>query len=270
MAFAGTSVPGFRFGTYDQINEHFTISTPISGILGLGEFYSTGPKCADYEGFIQQLFERGVITKRAFSVYLGPDEPNATGTLLLGGIDRAKRTGPVTVLPVVTPNSTVTNDTPFNMNYTSMAFVSDTGNTTTFPIAKGSFAPWDTGTPAWNIPQAAFEAVLQYFELPANSSDFGNPFPVDCKFRQPTNTTLEVELLDGFVVSIPLHRLVTQLNSTACNTYVRGLAGDGGGVGVNGWADPFLRSVYVTFDLDDAMVTVSNVRYTDEEDIVAI
>jgi hypothetical protein len=271
LSFGGTTVPAFQFGTYDQIGANFPITTPISGILGMGEFCFTNVNCSDYPGFVQQLFEKGIISKRAFSVYLGPDNPNATGTLILGGIDRAKRTGPVGVLPYVNPTSSEASNGPFNMNYTSMSLVSATGNSTTFSIMKGSFAIWDTGNPAWGLPQAAFESVTQYFELPTNTSTGGDPLTVDCKFRQPTTTTLNVGLLNGFVVNIPLHRLVTQLDTNTCIISVTGFSGTGsaGGVGA-GWGDAFLRNVYATFDLDSGTITVSNVKYTDEEDIVAI
>ncbi|KAL7955137.1 hypothetical protein V8C34DRAFT_292530 [Trichoderma compactum] len=69
-------------------------SNPFAGIMGLNAMCLTGTQCDVYPTLVQQLSDRDILKTRAFSIYLGRDEPHATGHLLLGGVDEAKRVGP--------------------------------------------------------------------------------------------------------------------------------------------------------------------------------
>jgi len=54
---------------------------------------------------LQQLSDRDLISSRAFSFNLGPQDGSSNGSLVIGGVDRAKSTGDVVVLNMTDPFS---------------------------------------------------------------------------------------------------------------------------------------------------------------------
>ncbi|KAL7942045.1 aspartic peptidase domain-containing protein [Trichoderma barbatum] len=264
VRFSGLSIDNFTFGSTDSFNLAVRLAqaNPFAGIMGLGAMCFTGPKCDIYPSLIQQLANRGILKTRAFSVYHGPDEPDAIGHLLLGGIDEAKRDGPVFTHKL---------DVPWDVEYSSFTLEKD-GEKTVWPMEPGSSADWDTGATYWGLPTVVFNAVAAALGLPENvTTTMKDPYEVDCKHRDIMDTVLEVGFPGNGTIKVPVGRLVTTLDSGRCVTYaLNGVGGSSTTTVATNFGAPFLRSVYATYNLDTLEVTYSQVKYTDEERIVAI
>lgn len=263
LRFAGVDADDFLIGSTDSFNlaVRLSQSNPFAGIMGLSAMCFTGPKCDVYPSLVQQLSDRDILKTRAFSVYLGPDEPDAIGHLLLGGVDEAKRDGPVFTQKL---------DSPWDVEYSSFT-LDKGGEKTVWPIDSGNTVTWDTGAAYLGLPTAVFNAVAAVLELPANVTSTQDPYEVDCKHRDIVDTVLEVGFPGNGTIKIPVGRLVTKLDSGKCVTYaLNGAGGPGETDTATNFGTPFLRSVYATYNLDTLELTYSQVKYTDEEQIVAI
>ncbi|QYS99573.1 Aspartic endopeptidase [Trichoderma simmonsii] len=262
LRFAGVCVDDFVLGSTDSFNLDVRLSqsNPFAGIMGLNAL-CFGSQCDVYPTLVQQLSDRDILKTRAFSIYLGQDEPHATGHLLLGGVDEAKRDGPVFTQKL---------DSPWEVEYSSFTLDKD-GEKTVWPIEPGNTVSWDTGAAYFGLPTAVFNAVAAVLELPANVTSTQDPYEVDCKHRDIVDTVLEVGFPGNGTIKIPVGRLVTTLDSGKCVTYaLNGIGGSGETDFATNFGAPFLRSVYATYNLDTLELTYSQVKYTDEEQIVAI
>jgi hypothetical protein len=112
IRFSDHTVADFTLGTLDVFYAHFYLYPPVSGILGLGGECINSQACDDYPTLVQQLYDQKILKTRAFSIYLEPDNGHSTGTLLLGGVDRAKQRGPIAIL-----NYSISNYAPYNVNF---------------------------------------------------------------------------------------------------------------------------------------------------------
>lgn len=154
-----------------------------------------------------------------------------------------------------------------------MAFTSSKGERTQFTTGGDNVAGWDSGSWTWQLPDPAWDFISDYFNI-SSTTELGASI-IDCKFRKETDDTFDVEITKDLTINIPMNRFVSELTGDGvCGTYASGGGGNGTGGSVDlfgaTWGSPFVRSVYVTYNIDDFTVTASNVRYTDEEDIVKI
>lgn len=231
-----------------------------SYLKGLGQDCSDDA-CDDYNTLQQQLYDRGIVNNRAFGLYLGPDEPNATGSLVFSGFDRAKQADVGFTLDVVDPASADANNGPFSVNVTSYS-ISVGGNKTTIPLESGYVSVVDTGNPRWAFPDDVYSRVADYLNVNTSSEAYQyGPFVVDCKFRQPTTDSLTIAFTEDKNVTVTMDKLVTQIDTDLCATFIT--------PGTN-LGDAFLRSVYTIFDMDHRTITFSNVAHVDKEVIVAL
>ncbi|KAB5511704.1 aspartic peptidase domain-containing protein [Coniochaeta sp. 2T2.1] len=261
LRFADVSVSDFLFGTWDHVGANFFITAPDTGILGLGQICDTAA-CDLIPTFVQQLFDRGVIGSRAFSVYLGRDEPHVVGTLLLNGVDKAKQSGTVHTIPMKDPASFTTDQTPNIVNYTSFTFANSSGSFTV-PAQEGANSGFlDTGNPYFSVDQQTFEAAADYFGIDFNPSVFPDNYPVDCSFRKRTDASVTTTFAPGVAFTMTMDSFVTLLDDGKCVTYLS--------PGGPAFGDAFLRSMYVVFDIDNAEVRLSYAAYTEKTDVVAV
>lgn len=263
VRFSGVSLDDFVFGSTDSFNLAVRLAqvNPFAGIMGLSALCFTGRQCDVYPTLLQQLSDRDVLKTRAFSIYLGQDDPDAVGHLLLGGVDEAKRDGPV---------FTQTLDSPWEVEYSSFA-LDQGGERTVWPIEAGNTSTWDTGAGSWGLPTVVFKTVAAVLGLPDDLDMTKNPYEVDCKHRKIVDTVLEVGFPGNATIKVPVGRLVTKLESGKCVTFIlNGNGGTGETPIATVFGAPFLRSVYATYNLDTLEVTYSQVKYTEEEQIVAI
>lgn len=266
IRFSGLSLENFLFGSTDSFNLAVRLLqvNPVAGIMGLGALCFTGPQCDIYPTLVQQLADRGILKTRAFSMYLGPDGPDAVGHLLLGGVDKAKQHGPI---------FTQSLDSPWEVEYSSFTLkqYGSTPTSTVFSIGPGNTTTWDTGAASWGLPTAVFDAVAKVLGIPADVDLKTNPYEVDCKHRENVDTVLEVGFPGNATIKVPVGRLVTKLESDRCVTFILpGVGSPDPSPVATVFGTPFLRSVYATYNLDTLEVSFSQVKYTDEEHVVAI
>lgn len=257
----GQTLEDMYFGVIEQYAASFPITTPQATIFGLGATCVT-KECDSYPTFLQQLFDKGVIPKRAFSVYLGPDDADTTATLLIGGIDLAKRQGPVYKHKVLDPtDGPRSNFQPNFVGVDSLQLQLGNGTKQVYRFEDDTYALWDTGSPRWYMPQEFFQQLAPHLGLSPDAE--GSVLEVDCSYRDSTEDNAVVANFgEGAEIRVPLARMVTKLDDDHCVTYV---SQNG-----NSFGDPFLRSVYFTFDYEELTVEFSAVKYTDETNIIKI
>ena len=145
--------------------------------------------------------------------------------------------------------------------------LSSTVSETYGPADVGVPVLLDTGVASWYVPTNIANAVYAGLGgLSKGEYDPSTPYQnVDCKSRNAESARghISVEFGSAGQVEIPLHRLVTQFTEDHCATYVHPR-----GDSVSIFGDAFLRGVYIIFDQEDFTVTMSNVKYTREQDIV--
>ncbi|KAL7929336.1 aspartic endopeptidase [Trichoderma chlorosporum] len=255
----GITVEDMMFGVVELNLASFPINTQQAAIFGLGAFCQT-KACDTYPTFLNQLYEHGVISRRAFSVYLGPNDADAKGSLLLGGIDLAKRQGPVHKLNVLDPTTPAANEQPNWISLSSLELQLANGTNVTSTYDNGTYALWDTGSPGWYVQQDMFDALTSYWGL--SNPDPNDTLFVDCKFREPSNDSIAVNLGPGVVINVPLSSLPIDNGDGTCTAPV---APFGTLLG-----DAYLRNVYFTFDYEDLTIEFSLAKYTNETNIVKI
>ncbi|RFU78345.1 hypothetical protein TARUN_3867 [Trichoderma arundinaceum] len=255
----GLTLNDMMFGVVETNFASFPINTQQTAIFGLGAFCQT-KACETYPTFLNQLYEHGVISRRAFSVYLGPNNPDAKGSLLIGGIDLAKRQGPVYKLDVQDPTNVEANGQPNWVSLSSLELHLANGTKTTSTYENGTYALWDTGSPGWYVQQDMFDALTNYWGL--TNPDLNNDLVVDCKFREPSDDFIAVNLGQGAIINVPLSSLPIDRGDGTCTVPVAPFG--------NLLGDTYLRNVYFTFDYDNLTIEFSLVKYTDETNIVKI
>jgi hypothetical protein len=261
MTVGGKTLEAMDFGMINNYTLGYT-GSPFAGIFGLSAFCLT-EECDTFPTFVQQLYDRGVIHSRTYGIYLGPDNPDATGSIVFGGYDRAKQSGPVHTVPMVPVTDPDTSSYSNFLNYTGFTYKNASGSYHAGSAAGNTFALLDTGNPNFSIDTRLFMDIAAFWEIdPSLWSQLLVTYPVDCKFRQPGNETLALTVSPGVSFEMPLHSFVTLKHDGTCVTYLTPEA--------PAWGDPLLRNLYVVFDIDKLQFQISLAQVTDETDIVAL
>lgn len=225
------------------------------GILGISlqGSESVGYVVNEYDNFPIQLVNQGFIDRTVFSLYL--NSINSTeGTLLLGGIDKAKYSGTLAVLDIADHDD-------FSVPY---AAVSRDGNVYGAP----GVAVFDSGTSYTYISNDVFYDLSSDLNLGTFNSNTSLQY-IDC------NAEADVQITFGeTTITLPSDQLILHLSSilddpeeTQC---VFGIQSTDYSSGNILFGDVFLRAVYAVYDLDNYQVGVAQAVYTDKSDIVAI
>ncbi|KAH8171866.1 eukaryotic aspartyl protease domain-containing protein [Sarocladium implicatum] len=248
---------------------------PVTSILGLSlDCQLGGPQCNGPGPYLlPQLKNASAINRIATSFYLGPDETEtAYPEMILGGAyDKAKIDGELFTVDMVDPRtSDLANGQTNSANVTALSVIvngSTTLSETYGPPEIGSPVLLDTGVASWYVPNSIANAVYAGLGgLSKGEYDPSTPHQnVDCKARSAENArgSITVEFGSAGQVEIPLHRLVTKFSEDHCATFVHPRGDD-----VFLFGDPFFRGVYVIFDQEDFTISMANVKYTREQDIV--
>lgn len=272
------AIANMTIGHLDVFYSHHALTAPQTGFLGMRAQCVNRVCHGPGIDFLEQLYSRALVAKRAFSIYLGPDDPDATGAMIISGVDRAKQASEFVTIPMVDVGNISLSENATNYVYQSSYSVTLAGNgtsvgtnTTAFPLGDADKKMLvDTGTSRWDMPQAVFaNGVAPFFGIAISGDGGGNPsqlapFTVDCAYRNasPLNTINVYFNDDKDVIRVPFAGLVTEWAPGQCIVNVDG------GQGVFG--APFLRNVLSVYDNEKLTVSFSQVRYTDEEDIVAL
>ncbi|KAM7209662.1 Aspartic peptidase domain containing protein [Naviculisporaceae sp. PSN 640] len=285
---AGTTVKSLQMGYAKQTSRG-------TGILGIG-FNTSVSADKPYPNIIDELQNQGKITTKAYSLYLN-DRRTDTGSILFGGIDKAKFIGPLHVLPIIKPNNTQIPRS-FEVEFTSMTVESASGpldiiapttttNNTPFP------AVLDSGSTLSYIPDTMAQQVYKKLGVITDSQLTGLSL-IDCAYLKSNLTMtftfssgassvsisvpaweMVLDLLDGYEHLIPQDIPFTEvcifgLQSTG--TFEQ----DGNGNGLGGvvknidfalLGETFLRSAYVVYDLTHHEIGLAqaNLNATDSD-----
>lgn len=226
-----------------------------NGILGIGKEDNESPvhnKKPPYPNFTQKLKDEGLISTNGYSYFL--NTINATsGTITFGGRDLAKVKGPVATL---TPN---TNDEDSAFDSITISKFATSNGQTSGPVE----VVLDTGTTFSFLPFDTLQALAVPYTGWDESGTWYIEHPAPDKYVSFFIGDIEIKLLYADL-AIP----ETDANGKPTGKYLFGLQSTERDPYILG--DTFLRFVYVTVNHDDNQVLISDVNYTDEENIVSL
>ena len=234
--------------------------TDTVGVFGLG-FNSD----LSYNAPLAAMVDQGIISRAAYSMYL-PTTPSVPGSLLFGGIDTAKYTGPLVSLPIDTAEDWTTN--PFlKVALTSFSFTSASG--ATIPLLPPSTPPkamiLDSGTPNNILPPSLYARL--YHGLGAvNFTSGGSAGPqLPCALAS-SNATFTLGFTSSLSITVPVSAFIDPEGnfnnesfadgSLACSFFAGQSTDDSSGL----LGDAFLQHAYAVFDLENRVVALAQSR----------
>lgn len=209
-----------------------------NGVFGIG-FESDESTSSEYTNVPQNLKNQGFISQNAYSLYLDDIDAN-TGTLLFGGIDEAKYSGSMAVLPI-------------ESNSAFQVSVSVVGSSTQGILDSGTSLTYldsDTVEQIANIYGATWDQSQGAYIL--NSQPSGNPLVYTFG-----NVEIQVGLDELFIENEDGSYTLTILPNTETQ-------------GINLLGDSTLRSAYVVYQLDSNQIGIAQAQYTSSSNIVPI
>ncbi|RYP89167.1 hypothetical protein DL770_004539 [Monosporascus sp. CRB-9-2] len=206
----GETLKNDTFGLYD----YPTMSQ--LGVLGLG--FGKGVN-SNSSNIIDELVDQGLIQTRAFSLTLGSLR-SEEGSLILGGVDTKKFSGPLQRLPVVDPP-----DFRFDYHQTqaprywitigeATAHQADE-NMTTFPSFK---AMQHSNVELSWLPPDLVNTIAVHFGITRTEGDYYDWYIVPCGYKNMTGS-LDLKFGD-LAVSVPYGDLIIQ--DDAISEYLEG------------------------------------------------
>ncbi|GAB1734536.1 hypothetical protein NU195Hw_g8988t1 [Hortaea werneckii] len=261
-------IDNVQFGVAQEVNA--TTGYAV-GLMGLGYSYNEATQYI-YPNMPEVLRDTGIINSRLYSIYLN-DLSSISGSILFGGIDTTKFTGPLTTLDIL-PSPISGGISQFITTVTSLSLTTNDGQTTSLftggtnsPTAYESTNPalpvlLDTGSAAWSLPQSYYETyiapVVPYIDSYGLCA---------CTHRQ-SNTTFTLTFGEKIAIDVPISELIVPIyNSTtrqpipysesedACAFLI--VPAEPTGQGFQTLGDAVLRSLYVVFDLDNGQVSLA-------------
>ncbi|KAF2149132.1 acid protease [Myriangium duriaei CBS 260.36] len=246
-------------------------ATTISGIMGVG--YDTNEAGVQslgldaYPNIIDELVENGVIHSRTYSLYLN-DLANGHGTILFGGVDRAKYTGNLALVDIQPNAETGSYDT-FTVVLSKITFTIG-GQTGTMSLPTGGLAVLlDSGTTLTYLPEDLATAVYQGLGVSLDAEN-GPVLPcgVDTSdatftfmFGSDSGVPIEVNL-GQFVLPFPNGFKAPSIKGQpACMFGIRSISSVPDGDSTFLFGDSFLRSVYVVYDLDNNQIGLAPTKF---------
>jgi len=225
---------------------------PISGIMGLGMLLDEALRSENAQGYFNlpyRLTAEHIINEAVFSVYLD-DISSSTSTLLFGGIDTTKYTGPLAVFDV-TPGPYGLIE--YSLPVTAMTLVGSAGNSTSLSMSSSSgfSALLDTGSTAMSLPASLVEQIYNAYPIaetnagPIVNCGLGSSGEkIAFQFGGSSGPTLTVSLAE----IVRKSDLIENPDVCFFDIY----PASQGEQSVLG--DSFLRSVYAVFDPSNAQI----------------
>ncbi|KAF7933224.1 hypothetical protein BELL_0777g00050 [Botrytis elliptica] len=140
------------------------LPTALFPVMGIGfaaqEFSATDQNPTPYENLPLAMKSAGLTNTAAYGIYIN-DFRSAEGSIIFGGMDTAKFTGNMTMLPILENDNGQATD--FVISATSLAITGGSNNkraTTNIALPnKQTPVLLDTGNPSIDIPLPAVEAI---------------------------------------------------------------------------------------------------------------
>jgi Eukaryotic aspartyl protease len=260
-----------------------SVSTGIMGIgfdtneaLVASEEASGEPDPQPYANLIDEMKAQGLINVRSYSLYLDDLEAD-TGSIIFGGIDKAKFQGELGILDIQPDSQSGTYST-FGVILNSVGVTDNTGSTVLSTSNMPNVVILDSGTAFTIIPSDLLAELTTYFGA-VNDETYG--LIVRCDLGGKTGT-LDYQFAGptGPLVSVPFEELAVPLvdengdpiTDTKNNPVCRlGLAEQSSADEPLLFGDTFLRSAYVVYDLDNLQIGIAQTLFnTTESNIQAI
>jgi hypothetical protein len=213
------------------------------GIAGVG--HGAGYNL-QYNNLIDELYEQNITNSKAFSVALGSkDVPNG-GTVIFGGVDTQKFTGPLVRFDNLPPQTE--QGQPGMVRYwIQLDGVGINGKT-----YSGSSLPvvLDTGATMSYLPQTVLDGLAKDFSADVQSD---GTLLVDCKYLTESGT---VDFTFGtLTIKVPYHEFVWEAAPGQCVVAAAAVTATTPILG-----DSFLRSAYVVFDQTNADIYLAQYK----------
>lgn len=285
VTLGSAALPNFVFG----VAEHVQVSPgwhngPQYGIMGVSFADQEPSACLSVFGkcpvtftiptIPDALYAAGYIRSRSYSLYLD-DVTSDRGSILFGGIDTSKFTGNLIELAV----QKQTNPDYYgyghyigqNLRLTSMATVVG-GRTTQLTSSNySSTVTLDSGADGLFLPSPLYRAVTS--TLPLSFAHQSHIFCSDAGLDAHLAIVLEGAEGRTAKLKIPMSNLVVPVYRGSFNSTEPYRTADGRDIcalSVNAGSatefllgDPFLRSAYVFYNLDQKTISLAQARYND-------
>ncbi|KAI5968602.1 hypothetical protein CANMA_002347 [Candida margitis] len=231
-------------------NQQFAVantSTAGMGVLGIG-LQSDEQTKDNYVNFVFSLKKQGSISKAGYSLYL-PEKEKKSGTILFGGIDEEKYSGNLTQFEVSSdklsvPLQSVSYSGKDNKNETEA--IIDSGSTFSF------------------LPSGIVGGIAD--ALNGSYSDSLGVYVVDCKNRGKKSGYLSFNFENDTSIMAPLSHFVLRLKQI--KHHVPDYEKNHCGLSIfpsddeTVLGDNFLRSAYISVDLEDKQVGLAQVKHS--------
>ena len=195
-----------------------------------------------------------------------------TGSLLFGGYDTAKYTGPLVPLPIYSVKGF------YQLSVPLLAVaITNASGARSKPMVYSTPLPvlLDSGTPLTAaLSNETYQTVLEYVRdlgYSINDTDSQSPI-VDCGLKNAVGS-IDVTLTGSaghITIQVPFSEVVILENLNATDQYcVFGINNQTQGGLIFG--DPFMRSMYIVYDLDNNIIAVAQAKFgVNESAIVPI
>ncbi|MCJ1421446.1 hypothetical protein MMC32_007810 [Xylographa parallela] len=186
------------------------------------------------------------------------------GSILFGGIDTAKFTGPLLTLDM-SPDQTTGNIRTTSVTLTSLS-INDTGTIATFtPPSFAEPVILDTGTALTYLDDAIARPLINYVgAIP--DVNYGYIVPCIAYLDYPASLTFGFGGPTGPRIVVPFSELLAKIDqpytfhdgSQAC---IWGIQPTTEQININLLGDTFMRSAYVVFDLDNLQISLAQTHF---------
>lgn len=252
VAIGSASLKGLQFGIGYE-------SSSSEGILGIGyavnEVQVARFGKAPYENLPAKLAANSMIQSNAYSLWLNDLDTN-TGSILFGGVDKAKYIGSLETLPIQRRGES------FAEFLISLTGVGLDGNPIAQNLAQAVLL--DSGSSLTYLPDAITEAIYQKLNAQYSAED-GVAF-VPCSLAN-SDSTLDFTFSSP-TIKVPMNELVITIPSTTGRqlTFTDGTPACLFGLSPAGsmpsvFGDTFLRSAYVVYDLENNEISLAQTNF---------
>ncbi|KAK5722295.1 hypothetical protein LTS12_027564, partial [Elasticomyces elasticus] len=257
MHIGGVKIEDFQFGVGET-------STSAEGVLGLG--YMSNEVQVDrfgqdaYPNLPRAMVEKDLIKSNAYSLWLNDLEAN-TGSILFGGVNKAKYLGDLETLPVQPVDGGYSE---FFIALTGVAFASDSKSHSYSSSALPAAVLLDSGSSLTYLPDTLAKDIYNDLDVVYEPSSGVGYVPcslanenvnISYTFSSPT---INVGIDELVIYSGPLS---FKDGTEAC---VFGIVPAGDSTAVLG--DTFLRSAYVVYDLANNEISLASTNFNSSDD----
>lgn len=232
------------------------------GVLGLGFAGKLKliNKDLEYPNFPQRLKDDGLVKKNLYSLYLNSISAES-GAVLFGAIDWAKIDGNLTTLPIVNIYEDIS-EKPIEVSVELTDINVENGDQSIDISQNHYVAMLDSGLTATLLPVSLFKAFV--LALGGWAQPNGEHY-INC----PSNGDATVLFnFNGAEIKVPLEEVVINLISYPGLCQIVGIRPIDDNMVYVG--DSVLRHAYLVYDLDDYLISIGKVKFTNDTDIKVV